>query len=53
MAQSGSVSAIATSFKPILTGASGPTRWSQPSSNKAPAATAWPVQAATTGTDAP
>ncbi len=52
-AQSGSTILIATSFSPTLASMSPPMRTSQPSSTSAPAASAWPVLAATTGTDEP
>ena len=52
-AQSGSTILIATSLSPTFAGTSAPMRTSQPRSIKAPAASAWPVLAATTGTEQP
>ena len=53
IAQSGRTIEMATSFRPILQSMSAPTRTSHPSSMSAPAASACPVHAATTGTDPP
>jgi len=49
MAKIGSGMPMATSLRPILAGPSLPMRTSVVSSRRAPAARAWPVQAATVG----